>query len=77
MTTKALYIRMFPKSYLASQLKKTDWRPDAEIDVVGGLETPYVRNSNLYKALKKSNMKMYITGERRKGGAEGRWFAVA
>jgi hypothetical protein len=75
--TKANYIKLHPKSYLAAELIANDWPDDTIIEIVGGLEAPTNKCSNLYKALSRARLKEYAVGGRRQSKSEGFWFAVA
>ena len=75
--TKQEYINNHPKSHLAQALKSNDWPADTEIKIVGGLEAPENKQSNLYAALETAKMKKYVRGGHRQRGTEGWWFAVA
>jgi hypothetical protein len=48
--TKANYIKLHPKSYLAQKLASNDWPDDTIIEIVGGQIAPKDKRSNLYKA---------------------------
>lgn len=75
--TKANYIKCHPRSYLAAELKKTDWPDDTIIEIVGGLEAPTNPCSNLCKALERSKLEQYVIGGKRQYASQGYWFAVA
>lgn len=60
--TKQDYIKQHPKSFLADSLTCNNWTANAKIIVVSGLDTPYDKRSNLYKALQNT------TGEYERGG---------
>jgi hypothetical protein len=75
--TKANYIKLHPRSYLAAELRRNDWPDDTIIEIVGGLESPTNKCSNLYKALSRANFKDYVVGGKRRNASEGFWFAVA
>lgn len=75
--TKANYIKLHPKSYLARELAANDWPDDTIIEIVGGLEAPTNKCSNLCKALERSKLEQYVVGGRRQSASEGYWFAVA
>ena len=73
---KQEYIKNHPRSDLAASLQSTDWPDSAKITVIGGLNTPHNKNSNLYAALKESSTKEYCVGGHRQRGTEGWWIAV-
>ena len=75
--TKAQYIRQHPKSYLATALLCNQWPDDIKIEIIGGLNAPYNKCSNLFAALKRSEFKMHCVGGHRYRGTEGWWMAVA
>lgn len=74
--TKKEYIENHPKSMLAEKLILTYWPNNAKIDVIGGLNTPHDKKSNLYKALQNSKTKEYVVGGHRQRGTEGWWMAI-
>ena len=75
--TKIEYIQKHPKSMLADELRKADWPDDTPIEIVGGLNAPRTKCSNLYKALQRAKRKEYVIGGHRQRGTEGWWMAVA
>lgn len=74
--TKKDYISTHPKSILANNLSCCTWADNTEIEIIGGLNTPDDKRSNLYSALQKSKSKEYIIGGHRQRGTEGWWIAV-
>lgn len=74
-TTKKEYIKAHPKSMLAAKLIETNWPDTAPISIIGGLDVPYDKRSNLYKALQGTSG-AYIRGGHRQRGTEGWWIAV-
>jgi hypothetical protein len=77
-TTKSEYIKAHPRTILASRLEaETGWPNDTEIEIVGGLDAPQNKCSNLYKALERSNLGEYVIGARRQYESQGYWMAVA
>ena len=74
--TKADYIKKHPKSTLAARLLCTDWPDNTPIQIVGGLDAPYNKTSNLYGALAASKSKAYVKGGHRMRGTEGWWWAI-
>ena len=77
MTTKKEYMQQHRKSYLAAEIAKTDWPDNTPIEVIGGLDAPNNKCSNLYHALQRSTMHEYVIGGHRQKGTEGWWMAVA
>ena len=75
--TKAEYIKNHPKSYLTAALLSNSWPNETEIQIIGGLNTPKNKCSNLYRALEKAALKEYEIGGHRQRGTEGWWIAVA
>ncbi len=75
--TKADYIDQSPRSYLAANLAANEWPADQVIEIIGGLDAPGTRQSNLYKALSRSTLRRYTLGGHRQRGTEGWWIAVA
>ena len=73
---KSEYIAKHPKSMLAARLEACNWPDNAEIEIIGGLNAPYNKCSNLYKALQASAHKTYCLGGHRKRGTEGWQIAV-
>ena len=73
--TKQRYIEDHPRSYLAQKLSCNDWPEDAEIGIIGGLEAPNNKSSNLYCALRGTTGE-YVRGGHRQRGTEGFWFAI-
>ena len=62
-TTKSEYIKAHPRTILAGRLvTQTNWPDDTEIEIVGGLDAPQNKCSNLYKALERSNLGEYVVG---------------
>ena len=76
-TTKKEYIANHPKSKLAAKLACCNWPDDTPITVIGGLDAPENKCSNLYHALQNGIKKEYILGGHRQRGTEGWWIAVA
>lgn len=74
--TKKEYIQAHPKSYLSQALMSCNWPDKTRIEIIGGLDTPQDKRSNLYKALQRNNIQDYIRGGHRQRGTEGWWFAV-
>jgi hypothetical protein len=75
--TKQEYIQKHPKSTLAARLACNNWPDDQKINVIGGLDAPHTKCSNLYRALQKADLKDYCLGGHRQRGTEGWWIAVA
>ncbi len=75
--TKADYIRQHPKSFLAGRLVSCPWPDNQPISIIGGLNTPGNKCSNLYHALQTAALKEYVIGGHRQRGTEGWWIAVA
>ena len=75
--TKAGYIKLHPRSYLAAALRSNSWPGGRQIEVVSGQEAPDNKSSNLYKALARSRFQKYETGGRLMNKSDGMWFAVA
>jgi len=73
---KSEYIKEHPKSMLAQSLISVSWPDNAKINIIGGLNTPFDKKSNLYKALQQSSKKEYVIGGHRQRGTEGWWMAV-
>ena len=73
--TKEQHIKKHPKSELAQKLGQVDWPNNAEIDIIGGLNAPYDKRSNLYKALQGTTGEYCIGGHRMRG-TEGWWIAI-
>jgi len=73
--TKTQYITEHPKSYLAHNLANNNWTDNCQIEIVGGLDAPYTKQSNLYAATD-GGKKAYCIGGHRYRGTEGWWFAV-
>lgn len=74
--TKAQYIKAHPKSRLAARLACNNWPDDAVIEIIGGLDAPNTKQSNLYKALLQSATRQYCIGGHRLNGPDGWWMAV-
>lgn len=74
--TKKEYIRLHGKSQLAKRLACNDWLDSQKIEIVGGLNAPHTKTSNLYKALRRTTTRQYIIGGHRQRGTEGWWMAV-
>ena len=76
-TTKSEYIKAHPRTILAGRLEaNTSWPDDTEIEIIGGLDAPQNKRSNLYKALKRSKLGEYVVGRRRQDKIDGYWMAV-
>lgn len=75
-TTKKEYMANHPKSKLAHNLKINNWPENTPISIIGGLDAPYDKRSNLCKELDKSTSKEYCFGGHRQRGTEGWWIAV-
>jgi len=73
--TKQEYIKAHPKSKLADRLICRDWPDDTRVEIIGGLDTPNDKRSNLYKALQNTTGE-YVVGGHRQRGTEGWWFAI-
>ena len=76
-TTKRSYINQHPKNMLANSMDNNDWPDDTPINVIGGLNAPNNRCSNLSAALGTAKLKKYCLGGHRQRGTEGWWIAVA
>ena len=77
-TTKSEYIKAHPRTILADRLRtETDWPDDTKIEIIGGLDAPQNKCSNLHKALKRSSLGEYVIGARRQYESQGYWMAVA
>lgn len=74
--TKAEYIKKHSRSKLAHNLTCNNWPNDCDITIIGGLNAPYDKRSNLYHALKSSKTGEYEIGGHRQRGTEGWWIAV-
>ena len=74
-TTKARFIKEYPKSYLATRLVANDWDLNASIEIGSGLNVPYDKRSNLYEALQGTTGE-YVLGGHLRRGTEGWFFAV-
>ena len=74
--TKKEYTKQHPKSMLAARLISNNWPDDAVINIIGGLNAPCTKQSNLYKALAESKTKQYCLGGHRMNGPDGWWIAV-
>ena len=75
--TKKEYIKLHGKSMLANALECTDWTENTPVQIIGGLDAPYNPCSNLYHALQRSKLGLYVIGGHRQMGTEGWWIAVA
>lgn len=76
-TTKQEYIKEHPKSYLAKRLQSNNWPDNIEMQIISGIVSPDNKNSNLYKALAKSNLKEWEVGGHLMRGPDGFQMAVA
>ena len=74
--TKREYIAKHKKSKLAANLSCNNWPDDCNIIIIGGLNTPHDKRSNLYRALRSNNTREYVIGGHRMRGTEGWWFAI-
>jgi len=73
--TKSEYIKQHPKSFLAEALTSANWPNNTEICLVSGLNAPWNKNSNLYKALQGTSGE-YVVGGHLKRGTEGWHYAI-
>jgi len=75
--TKNEYIKTHSRSKLAQVLITNTWPDDTDIEIIGGLNAPCNKCSNLYHALQRSVLHDYEIGGHRRMGTEGWWMAVA
>jgi hypothetical protein len=75
--TKLEYIKKHKKSFLTDALMCNGWPYSMEIEIISGIESKHNKNSNLYKALKRSTKKEYVTGGKLRYASQGVMIAVA